>query len=447
MNILIIDEDLRFLELVESTVDATGHEATTARNFRQAQKHLNEKSFQLILLDIDTDNGNGLDYLKQLTQHSEYCRVVACTENATIGDAVDAMSRDAYTFLQKPLVPDQIRDLVEKVHQDPVDAPEDEPPTGPPESSQQAQTEILLESNEPAVREVLDIIDKSAKTDASILLLGPSGTGKTVMARHIHQSSRRADKALVTVSCPSLSGELLESELFGYVKGAFTSAVRDTEGKVHAAEGGTLFLDEIGELPLELQPKLLRLLQDQQYERVGDTQTRQADIRLITATNRDIDQEVAENRFREDLLFRLNVITIHMPALKDRPRDLPMLIDWFLEHYRRKHNRPELTIEDEARGLLLNYSWPGNLREMGNVIERCVILSDQEPIAVDDLPEAMRGEEERSVEVGKAVALSEIEEAHILKIIESARSLEEAAEILGIDTATLYRKRKKMGLI
>lgn len=450
MQILVIDDDLPFLEVASAAAKASGHDVLTARTFRQADQHLKQSSIDIVFLEINPDKGDGLAYLEHLNKNHERTHVIALTDNACIADAVDSMSRGAVTFFQKPIVQEQIMELLAEVEKS-AQSKMDSCATVEKVSDNRGQHDggnIILQSHESAMQKILSIIEKSAQTDASILLLGPSGTGKTVMAKHIHNQSNRSEKPFVTVSCPSLSRELLDSELFGYRKGAFTGATQDTEGKVHAAEGGTLFLDEIGEMPTELQPKLLRLLQEQEYERLGDTQTQKANIRLITATNRDIQNEVSKKRFREDLLFRLNVITIQMPALKERLADLPMLIEWFLSFYKRKHNRAELRMDDKAKEAFLQYEWPGNLREMGNIMERCVILAEQKVITLEDLPQTMKNPQnhQQTVEVGKSVSLSQIEEAHIIKVLETSNSLEEASETLDIDKATLYRKRKKLGI-
>ncbi|MGE9291166.1 MAG: sigma 54-interacting transcriptional regulator, partial [Puniceicoccales bacterium] len=259
--------------------------------------------------------------------------------------------------------------------------------------------------------------------------------------------SPRSEGPFVTVNCPSLSRELLESELFGHVKGAFTGAVQETWGKVSAAEDGTLFLDEIGELPLSIQPKLLRLLQEQEYERVGESKTRSSNIRVIAATNRNLETEVKEGRFREDLYYRLKVIELRLPPLAERPSDILPLAENYLTHLSRESNHRDMFFNEEARMVLSTYNWPGNLREMRNVIERAVILSDGPEIGPENLPSEIANSEETTVRPGQSISLARIEEEHIRKVLAKSDSMEKAARILEIDTATLYRKRKKMGLL
>jgi NtrC-family two-component system response regulator AlgB len=274
-----------------------------------------------------------------------------------------------------------------------------------------------------------------------------------VVARAVHQQSHLADKPFITVSCPSLSKELLESELFGHVKGAFTGALRDHWGKVKAAAGGTLFLDEIGDLPLEIQPKLLRLLQEREYERVGENVTRQAEVRIIAATSRDLKKRVAEGAFREDLYFRLNVITAEMPALRQRQGDLIRFAGHFFKHFAALCGRHLDGFSDEALAAIRAYPWPGNLREMRNAIERAVIMACGNKINLEDLPAELRSQplpgsngSDGALQVGALVSMEQLEEAHLRKVLERTANLAEAAQVLGIDQATLYRKRKKIGL-
>ena len=299
----------------------------------------------------------------------------------------------------------------------------------------------------------MDVLLRAAKTAASILILGESGTGKSVAARAVHEKSHLADKPFVTVSCPSLSKELLESELFGHVRGSFTGAIKDHWGKVKAAEGGTLFLDEIGDLPMEIQPKLLRLLQEREYERLGENVTRQANLRVIAATNRDLKKRVAEGLFREDLYFRLNVIAVEMPPLRVRDGDLIRFAEHYEKFFAEQCGRKLDSLSPEAVACIRAYTWPGNLRELRNSIERAVILAKHDKLFPEDFPAELRGPNvttpsagENQPQVGSLISLEKLEEAHLRKILERTPSLSEAAEILGIDQATLYRKRKKIGL-
>jgi NtrC-family two-component system response regulator AlgB len=295
------------------------------------------------------------------------------------------------------------------------------------------------------MQKAVNLARQAALSDATLLLLGESGTGKTALARAVHGWSGRAAKPFGTVSCPSLSPHLLESELFGHVKGAFTGALRDNPGRIAASDGGTLLLDEISDLPLPLQPKLLRFIQDREYERVGDSATRKADVRLIAATNTNLEEAVKEGRFREDLYYRLNVIAIEIPPLRERLADLPDLAERFLAFHARANHRSYLGFKAEALRALAAYGWPGNVRELSNTVERAAILCRTDRIGSECLPEGLfpGGAE---VKIGDPVALEKIEEAHIRRVLASSRSLQEAASTLGIDQATLWRRRKKYGI-
>jgi NtrC-family two-component system response regulator AlgB len=320
---------------------------------------------------------------------------------------------------------------------------------------QELRTEVKSQAPEPAfesgneaMKRALSVLFRAADTPASVLILGESGTGKSLVARAVHDRSPFRDKPFVTVSCPSLSRELLESDLFGHVKGSFTGAVRDTWGKVKAAEGGTLFLDEIGELPLELQPKLLRLLQEREYERLGESTPRKANVRVIAATNRNLQAWVAEGKFREDLFYRLNVISVTIPSLRERQQDLVEMAQRFREFFAKQFGRKVQAFSSEALKHLQSYPWPGNVRELRNAIERAVILCDGSDIQARDLPDhdsAARRSSDNSVAVGvgQRISLDDLEREHIRSIVASTASLQEAAEVLGIDAATLYRKRKR----
>ena len=312
MNILVIDDDSSLRRTLRMSLEVLGHRATEARDSTQALELLSHRPFDTALLDLRLAQEQGLDLLPRLLSMAPGLHVVVVTAYATIETAVEAMRRGAFDYLPKPFTPDQLRIVLDRIAhvrrlQSHVEELE--------EQIRSVVPEVDLQTTEPKMREALDLAFMTAATEATILIRGESGTGKGVLARAIHARSQRAGGPFVTVHCPSLSAELLESELFGHVQGAFTGAVRDTIGKVAVAEGGTLFLDEIGDLPLALQPKLLRLLQERCYERVGETQTRAGNVRILAATNRDLEAEIAAGRFREDLFYRLNVIEVTVPPL------------------------------------------------------------------------------------------------------------------------------------
>jgi NtrC-family two-component system response regulator AlgB len=313
------------------------------------------------------------------------------------------------------------------------------------EALSEATPEADLTSRSPAMQKTLTLAQRVADSDATLLIRGESGTGKTILARAIHAWSRRATRSFGVVSCPSLSLELLESELFGHVKGAFTGALRDHLGRIAACEGGTLFLDEIGDLPLLLQAKLLRVLQEKAYERVGEVETRKADVRIITATSVDLTAAVKEGRFREDLFYRLNVVEILMPPLRERPEDILPLAERLLAFFARQNRRRILGFSDAAQAALRQYHWPGNVRELRNVVERAVLLGTAETIEVDNIPMHLASAPPEP-RLGDPVSLEAIEELHIRQVLASSRSMEEAARVLGMDPVTLWRRRKKYGI-
>jgi len=302
---------------------------------------------------------------------------------------------------------------------------------------------LEMSTQSPRMRIALELATRAATSNAPILLRGANGTGKSLLARLIHECSRRADKPCITVNCPTLSEELLASELFGHVRGAFTGAVRDQVGRVEAAEGGTLLLDEIGEISPCLQAKLLRFLQDKEFERVGETRTRYADVRVVAATNRDLDADVRAGRFREDLMFRINVIEIEMPALRERLPDILPMARRFLRFFSRATNRPPPELSATAEQALLAYEWPGNVRELRNAMERAIILFPDCTLEREALPERISDSAKFAAELGAELTLDQIERAHIEHVVARASTLEDAARILGIDLSTLYRKRKK----
>lgn len=444
MNILLIDDDQSLRKSIRLALETMNHRVTEAADGAQAQEHLGHTLFDVAFLDLKLGREKGLDLLLALLRLAPGLAVVVITAYATIETAVEAMRRGAFDFLPKPFTPDEVRRVLERVVkirrlQSHVEELEEQVRSIVPEAD--------LKTDDPAMREALDIAFRAAATEATILLRGDTGTGKGVLARAIHARSHRAGSPFITVNCPSLPTELLESELFGHVRGAFTGAVQDTEGKVAAAEGGTLFLDEIGDLPLALQPKLLRLLQEKRYERVGETRTRVCDVRILAATNRDLQAAVAAGTFREDLLYRLNVIEVVLPALRHRRNDVLPLAEHLLAFFTRHDGKPGSKFTEEARAALLRYPWPGNVRELRNAIERGVILARGPEVGLSDLPAQVGATLPAGVsEVGGAVTLEQLEAEHIRRVLATTATMEEAAAVLGIDPSTLYRKRKKHGL-
>jgi NtrC-family two-component system response regulator AlgB len=444
MRVLIVDDEAGIRRTTRIAVETAGHQATDAPNGLRAQKLLEEETFEACFLDLKLGADDGLEVLAKLLKVQPSLSVVMFTAYANVATAVEAMRRGAFDFIPKPFTPDQIRAVLAKIEKS--RALETRVRTLETQLAD-ASPAVDLDSTEPGVQRAIEIAFKAAETPATILILGPSGTGKSVLAREVHKRSAQRDAAFVTVNCPSLSRELLESELFGHVKGAFTSAVSDALGKVAAADGGTLFLDEIGELPLEIQPKLLRLLQEREYERVGDPRPRHANVRLIAATNRNLAEEVKTGKFREDLYYRLNVISIQLPGLKERPGDLLRFAESYRKFFAGRIGKRIIGFAPAVLAAFSAYAWPGNLRELRNVVERAVILAPGDTIELADLPEELGAPANPAVAVGARVSLDDLEAEHIRRIVATSRSLDEAARVLGIDPATLYRKRQKLGLL
>jgi NtrC-family two-component system response regulator AlgB len=452
MDFLVIDDDKTFRDATCFLIEDAGHYAEGSPSGEQGLARLKEEKFHAVLLDVHLGAENGLDILVQIQKANPNLSVVMLTAQGNIKNAVEAMRRGAVDFLEKPFSREQFLTVLARLQRLDQMGRRIETLQEEVKETRSQGPELLFDFSTPSMRETVEILTRAARSPASILILGESGTGKSVMARTIHQKSHLADSPFVTVSCPSLSKELLESELFGHVKGAFTGAIKDHWGKVKAASGGTLFLDEIGDLPMEIQPKLLRLLQEREYERLGENVTRQAEVRVIAATNRDIKKRVADGAFREDLFFRLNVIAVEMPPLRDRAADVVRFANHYAKHFAGQCNRRIEGFTDEASESLRTYSWPGNLRELRNAIERAVILTNGEFITEHDLPSELRHDatapstNSTETRAGARISIEKLEEIHIRKILDLSQSLSEAAQTLGIDQATLYRKRKKLGL-
>lgn len=449
MDILVVDDEKTVRASTVSALEADDHYAEAVASGESALHRLKEEEFDLVLLDLNLGNENGLTLLPQILRRRPRTPVVIVTAEGTISSAVRAIQAGAIDYLEKPFTLDRLRSVLARARQwrqlqDRIVELETEVSAHSPPP--------VFTSNDPRMTETLDLFFRAAPTSAAILILGESGTGKSLVAREIHRRSLLKDKPFVTISCPSLSKELLESELFGHVKGSFTGAIRDKWGKVHEANGGTLFLDEIGDLPLDIQPKLLRLLQEREYERLGETKTRVAEVRVIAATNRNLKRSVESHHFREDLYYRLDVISASMVPLRDRPADLKQFAEMFVKFFSRSSGRKIDGFSRAALNRLLLHGWPGNLRELRNAMERAVILARGPKIEEDDLPTptlvTTSGVEEdvKAVLPGARVSIQELETEHIRRVLARTRTLQEATAILGIDQTTLYRKRRRLGL-
>ena len=439
-RILLVDDETAILRTFRYCLEDQGYQVSTASSAAQADALLLRQVFDLCFLDLRLGADDGLEVLAQMRLQAPWMRVVIVTAHSAVDTAVDAIQAGAADYLVKPCSPEQLRlaaakqlearQLVERLER--LEGYVRKPGDG-------------LDSQSPALMAVLQTAKQVADTDANILILGESGTGKGELAQAIHRWSKRAKKSCITINCPSLSAELMESELFGHNRGAFTGASESTLGRVNQADGGSLFLDEIGDFPLALQPKLLRFIQDKQYERIGDPVTRQADVRILAATNLNLDEMVQQGRFREDLLYRLNVITLTLPPLRERREDILDLAERFLARFVVEYARPARNFSEEAREALLTYSWPGNIRELRNVIERASIICSEELVQVSHLGLNAQANP-CAPQIGDQLSLEALEKAHISAVMANSDSLDQAAKTLGIDASTLYRKRKQLSL-
>lgn len=433
MNLLLIGDE-RNLPSPPPGSEPLGWHLHPARSMTELMRRIADEKFQLAVVELDFGPGSSEALLAKLHRTAPELPVVAIVDRDEKPARVRALrAAGVGGLLLRPFSFEEMRATFSR-HA--ARSPEAVviPAPAPP----------LLNSDDPAMQRLIETVERAADSLTTILIAGESGTGKTVLARAIHARSRRAAQPFVTVSCPCLNRELLESELFGHVHGAFTGAVRDTWGKVSAAEGGTLFLDEVGDLPATLQPKLLRLLQEREFERVGETKVRTADVRIIAATNRDLKSLVDAGQFREDLYYRLNVIAVELPPLRCRRADIVPLARVFLSEIARTTGRPAPELSPDAEQLLERHTWPGNLRELHNCLERAAVLHPDAVLTAAAFAECNPGALSAPIRLGDQVSLRTVAEAHIREVIAQSPTLDQAAQILGINKSTLYRKRQRM---
>src|ERR1700676_4656793 len=419
MRVLIIDDERSIRTSTMVAIQAAGHQADTADGGQVALLKLEEDAYDLAFLDLRLGDEDGLEILQQIKRQFSKVPVAVFTAYASVTSAVAAMQRGAFDYLEKPFTPEHLRQIIGRVEK------QRKLESKIYDLQQQIDVQnpnIELGSSDSRMRAMVDVLFRAAPTQAAILLLGESGTGKSVLAREAHQRSNCKKGPFVTIMCPSLSRELLESELFGHMRGAFTGAVRDTWGKVAAAESGTLFLDEIGELPLEIQPKLLRLLQERQYERIGENRIRTANTRIIAATNKDLKECVRNGTFREDLYYRLDVISVTIPPLRERLHDLEHLATEFLQFFGRQLGRTGLAFSASALRKLRSHAWRGNIRELRNTIERAAILAQTDEIQEDFLADEPLNGHAKEVAVGSEITLDQLEGVHIRSILQKSQS-------------------------
>ncbi len=392
-RILLIDDEESFRHMLSVILKKRGYDVETANNGIDGLKKVDTGSYDTVLCDIRMPEMDGLEFLKGAQKAGCEATIIMMSAYGTLDTAIEAMKLGAYDYISKPFKPDEIILTLKKAEE--RERLRRENLFLKKEVQKEYSFENIISKNE-RMRQIFDTIRKVAKYKSTILITGDSGTGKELVAKAIHFNSDRSNNPFVPVNCGAIPENLLESELFGHTKGSFTNAIRTKKGLFEEADGGTMFLDEIGELPFQLQVKLLRVLQDGEIRRVGDSRPIQIDVRIIAATIKDLDKEVRENKFRDDLFYRLNVLPIKIPLLRDRKEDIPLLVDHFIHKYSRELNHPIEGINTEALNCLLNHSWNGNVRELENVIERAIVLTDSNRITVENLPLEIQSPREES---------------------------------------------------
>jgi len=446
-SILVVDDDQEMRKLLQDILEDHSYQVTLTRDGREALDRLSGDEFMVILTDLRMKGMEGMELLHQVVRQFPVGNVIMMTAFGTVETAVEAMKQGAFDYLTKPIKTEELLVTVEKAMKEALLRRE------VAELRRQVHREYsfdqILGKSKP-MRTVFDLIRRVADSQTNILITGESGTGKELVAKAIHFNSGRREGPFVPVNCAAIPEFLLESELFGHVKGAFTDAKADKRGLFEEARKGTLFLDEISEMPMVLQAKLLRAVQEREIRRVGATRSAPVDVRIITATNVMLAEEVKAKRFREDLYYRLNVIEIRLPPLRERKEDIPLLCERLFQKSIAGKEKPLKGINESVLGLLIDYAWPGNVRELENVIERAVTLARGDTVTPEDLPPSIRevrGERQMVEEaVERLLPLEELEEAYIRRILEKTGGNKyQAAQVLGIDRKTLYRKLSEMG--
>ncbi|WP_028321348.1 sigma-54-dependent transcriptional regulator [Desulfatiglans anilini] len=440
-KILIVDDELIVRESLAGWLERDGHQLKTASSGEEALAMIEESRFDIILLDIKMGGMSGLDVLKAVKENDPDIAVIMITAYGSVNTAVEAMKHGATDYLMKPFDPDELGILIERIEKQQLQALENQ------YLRQEVRERTRFESmigQSKAMQKVFELIRDVAPTDSTVLIRGETGTGKGLAAKAVHTLSRRCAGPFVSINCGAFPEQLLESELFGYQKGAFTDAKETKKGRFELAHGGTLFLDEIGEISMRMQIDLLRILEDHVFYRLGSTQPLEVDFRVIAATNRNLEQAIRERSFREDLYYRLNVFTFEMPPLRERKEDIPLLAAHFLHRFAQETNKPVERISRDALDEMMLYEWPGNIRELENAVERAVVVAKGPTILPEHLP--IFSPDQMTLEPADQ-SLKELEKAHIVKILEQHQwNISKCAETLGIDRSTLYSKMKRYGI-
>ncbi len=445
-KILIVDDEVNIRDALATLLAKSGYQVSTAANGEEAIRQMQETTFDLSMVDLKMPGMGGIELLRWMKEHCADSEVIVMTAYGSVETAVEAMKAGAYDYLSKPVDKERLPIAIEKAL---------ERRRLSLENRQLRESLVVKDRFEqmigqsPAMKRVFEMVDIVAESDVTILITGESGTGKELVARAIHQRGSRSDGPFVTLNCGALPESLFESELFGYEKGAFTGATGTKPGRFELADGGILFLDEVGEMSLKSQVDFLRVLETKEFRRLGGTKLIRVDVRVIAATNRNLQKAAEEGSFREDLYYRLNVIPIHLPALREHREDIPVLVEAFLKESSQIHQKDDKEISPEAQRLMVNYSWPGNVRELKNVIERLVVVVKEKKILPEHLPPEIQAsqEEQKNMLISLNKPLKEIEKEVIERILKEVTShREKAAKILGISPRALHYKIKEYGI-
>jgi DNA-binding NtrC family response regulator len=454
-RILIIDDERPILLTLEALLSRHGYQTEAAANASYGLRRLKEISPAVVLLDLQLPDAQGLEMLAQIKTEHPDTQVIILTAHDSLNNAIESIKRGAYHFISKPYAPEELLSLIEKALEKQSLLRETEQLRQKTQQLEKrleiAETRLAPVVKSKAMQEIQELVDAMAPSEANVLITGESGVGKEVIANFIHSRSRRAEKPMIKLNCAAFPQAMIESELFGYVKGAFTGAMNDFSGMIAAAAGSSLFLDEISEMPADLQTRFLRVLQEREYRPLGSTKTLKADFRVIAATNRPISSALAENRLRADLYYRLNTFQIEIPPLRERKEDIPPLVATFLRRFAKELGKPEPEIAPEAFQKLLDYSWPGNVRELQNAMEYAVVLARNDKISVKELPAEVQlplvlQQAERSTN-GGVQNLDDLERNAIIQALAQCHgNKKKAAQVLGIQRPTLYNKMKRYAI-
>lgn len=448
IRLLVVDDDPLLRKLVTEQLARSDFDASSAGSGRECLDTLRDADYDVVLLDIMMPDMSGLDALREIRKLDDPPEVVMLTADTSLSTGIEAMRHGAYDYLTKPATLDEMEAVLHKADEKRRLIKQNASLRSVARGTNAADESLPVVQVNPLMAAVVTEAEAAARTDSTILLTGESGSGKDVLARYIHSRSGRSSTPMITVNCGALPETLFESEFFGHERGAFTGASSLRRGLLEAADGSTLFLDEIGDMPLLMQVKLLHFLEQGRFRRVGSTRDQSADVRIIAATNRHLSAEIERQRFRADLYYRLNVVSIHVPPLRDRPEDIPALIDSFIQLYRQRFNRPALDVSPDARERLQEYSWPGNIRELRNFLERAAAISTNDIIDTTQIPFPRTSQSAGAAGTAGVAAtqaapmtLDELEREHILRVLQTSDgNRERAAAILGISSRTLYRK-------